>query len=91
MSYKAQAILAQNDQLMMRIAACAATKGVKSPASWAFDRQWKLSARPGWASTFAQAMANNVANPGNAENIITDAMIKEAVEAILAEEAQPPQ
>lgn len=87
MSYKAQAILSQNDQLMMRVAACASTQGIKAPVGWAFDRQWELSAQPGWAQAYASAVAANVQQPGNSETVITDAMILSAVQAIMAEEA----
>lgn len=87
MSYKAQAILANNDQLLMRIAACASTQDIAGPYAWANDRQWKLSAQPGWAQAYATAVANNVQNPGNSEAVITDSMILSAVQAIIAEES----
>lgn len=88
MSYKAQAILSQNDHLMMRVAACASTQGIEAPVSWAYDRQWKLSAQPGWAQAYASAVASNVQQPGNSETVITDSMILSAVQAIMAQEAE---
>lgn len=86
MSYKAQAILANNDHLMMRVAACAATQGIKGPAAWAYDHQWELSAQPGWASAYNTAVANNVTQPGNNESVITDSMILSAVQKIKSDE-----
>jgi acid phosphatase family membrane protein YuiD len=86
-SYKAQAILANNDQLLMRVAACASTQNIPGPYAWSVDHQWQLSAQPGWASAYATAVANNVTQPGNNEGVITDAMILSAVQAIIAEEA----
>lgn len=86
-SYKAQAILANNDQLLMRVAACAANHAVAGPVNWAYEHQWKLSAQSGWAEAYAAAIAASVPQPGNSETVITDSMILSAVESILAEEA----
>jgi hypothetical protein len=86
MSYKTQAILSQNDQLMMRVSACAATQKVPGPVAWAYDHQWQLAAQPGWDAAYNSAVAANVPSPGNNETVITDSMILSAVQAIIAAE-----
>lgn len=84
MSYRTQAILSQNDQLLMRIAACASTQGIPGPVGWVYERQWEFSAQQGWDTAFSAALTSNTANPGNQETIITDAMILTAVKALKA-------
>ena len=89
MSYSTQARLAQDTDLLERVAACAATQNIHPPVSWAYDRQWQLSAQPGWDAAYAYAIAANVEFPGAQGTVITDAMILSGVQAIVNAEATP--
>jgi hypothetical protein len=86
MSYRTQAIMAADDKLMLRIAACAATQGVKDPRRWAGTRNWEFSSEPGWDAAYAYAINAAVADPGNDEGCITDGMILASVALMLSEE-----
>lgn len=82
MSYRTQAILAKDADLLERVAACAATQGIVNPVTWAYENQWKLSAEPGWDTAYSAAVNSMYKHPGNSEDIITDAMILTAVNRI---------
>lgn len=83
MSYRTQALLATDDHLLDRIAACASTQNVNSPRRWAGDRHWEFSAEPGWDASYSYAITAGVPNPGNDEGCITDGMILASVQAML--------
>jgi hypothetical protein len=89
MSYKTQALLAKDDQLLARATACAATEGIFEPAQWAYAHRWQLSAEPGWDAAYSYAVTANVPNPGNDEGCITDGMILTSVQAMVNAEATP--
>jgi hypothetical protein len=89
MSYATQAVMAHDVDLIQRVAACAATQNVNNPEAWSWDRSWKLSATPGWDAAYSYAIAVELEKPGNADNVVTDAMILSAVQPILAAEASP--
>jgi hypothetical protein len=72
MSYKTQALLAKDDQLLARVTACAATEGIPEP---------------GWDAAYAYAITAAIPNPGNDEGCITDGMILASVQAIATAEA----
>jgi hypothetical protein len=84
MSYRTQAILARDPQLIERVSACAATQNVSDPSGWAWSHQWELSAEPGWDAAYAYALDTNVVDPGNSEVVINDSMILAAVQAMLS-------
>lgn len=86
MSYSSQAKLAQDPDLLERIAACTATQGIRQPVGWAYDRQWQLSAQPGWSEAYEYALTISVDSPGKQENVISDTMILSAVQAIIADD-----
>jgi len=88
-SYRTQALLARDPQLMERITACAATQDVTDPASWAWSHQWQFSAEPGWDAAYSYAIDTNVTDPGNSEVVVNDGMILAAVQAMLTEETAP--
>ena len=84
MSYKTQALLAKDENMIARVTACAALEGIFEPYNWTFKRTWQLSAQPGWDAAYAYAITANVDNPGNDEGVITDGMILSAVQSMLA-------
>lgn len=80
MSYRTQAILAQDFHLQQRIQACAATQGILNAPEWAATHMWALSAAPGWDAAYTSALAAGLEEPGNEEAVITDGMILSAVQ-----------
>jgi hypothetical protein len=89
MSYRTQAQMAEDQHLLTRITACAATQGLTDPHTWAWSHRWKLSAEPGWDAAYAYALAALNDNPGNDEGVITDGQILSAVQMILAPAEAP--
>lgn len=83
MSYKTQAMLAQDYNLQRRITACAATQNVANPVEWTASKMWKLSAEPGWAIKYANALAAGNVNPGDDEDVISDQMILSSVQPLV--------
>ena len=100
MSYLTQARMAQDEALIMRIAACAATEGVRpNPVAWADDRRVIFMASPGWSAAYASASALRDGwdgegvqppPPGENEAAITDGMVLSAVQALRADELVSP-
>jgi len=89
MSYTTQAQLSNDSELIIRVAACAATQNIKQPETWAWDRKWELSAQPGWDESYAYAINTGVEHPGSQNTVISDAQILAGVQAIIAAEATP--
>lgn len=83
MSYATQARLAQDNALMTRVSACAATQKMSQPSQWAWDRQWVLATQPGWDEAYSAAITADNADPGGDEAVITDSMILTAVKYII--------
>lgn len=81
MSYFAQSKLVSNGDLMIRIAACAATQGVSNPESWANEHKWLWSVQPGWVAAYIGA--------GEKTSGVTDEMILAAVQKVIADETPP--
>ena len=92
MTYTSIAQMAGDPYLRDRITACAATEDAtkNDPVSWAMNHAWQVVAAPGWATAWDSALAADVENPGADPGVITDAMILTQVQAIIAEEAEPP-
>ena len=88
MSYRTQAVLADDPQLAIRITACAAREGEQEPYRFAIENKWKLSAQPGWDEAYSYALDTGVTDVGNNEGVINDAMILSAVQAIRGTSAQ---
>lgn len=84
MSYKTQAIMARDDDLLLRVSACAAAEGQADPSGWVYQRQWTLSTQPGWDEAYSKAVAAKLPKPGADETVITDSMILAAVQTITA-------
>ena len=90
MSLLAQAKIAQDTNLIQRIAACAAVCGVPDspPTGWALREIWVLAATEGWAQAYADCTSPT---PGACPDSITDQMILAAVQARIAQiEAERP-
>ncbi|MGL3804728.1 hypothetical protein ACSYDW_01385 [Paeniglutamicibacter sp. R2-26] len=82
MSYNTVADMAYDSYLMRRITACAALEGITQPDSWGPARVWVLASQPGWADRYATAVQAKTPNPGADEEVITDAMIRTAVQSL---------
>lgn len=84
MTFKAQAALAHDQDVLLRVAACATAVGIgrhddDHPVAWANNNAWALAASPGWGEAYA-------VDGGDA---ITDDMISDAVQRVRSEK-QPP-
>ncbi|MCS3426735.1 hypothetical protein [Leucobacter aridicollis] len=84
MSFYTQALIAADQDIVLRVTACAARERVQDPHSWTAQRMWEFSAQPGWREKYASALASGVQDPGRDEWVITDADILAAVQSILA-------
>ena len=72
--------MAKDEDLIMRIAACAATEGVSlNPTAWADTHRQRLIASTGWAEAYQSAIADENPAPGEDPSVITDEMILAAV------------
>ncbi|WP_156316527.1 hypothetical protein [Leucobacter japonicus] len=81
MSYLVQWQLANDESILRRVTACAASLGEGNPVQWAASQMWVLSALPEWVQKYATSNTDG----------ITDAMILAAVEALRTAEASPPE
>ena len=79
MSYYTQSVLSADQDVLARVAACAALEKVPSPQKWTWGRAWELSAQPGWDAAYAAALLNGVERPGRDESVISGPMILAAV------------
>ena len=93
MSYSSQAELSRDPDFLSRVAACAAVEVPKpnSPTDWANQNIWWIAAAPGFADSYEYALNTDVERPGNDPAVVTDAQIGAAVQALLAEQATPPE
>lgn len=94
MSFLAQADLAEDPHLLRRAAACAITEGITEyPTTWVARHLWTLAATPGWAALYETARAREGEYPPAAADgdIITDAMIADAVRALIVSHTPPPE
>ena len=92
MTLMAQAKMTEDNGLILRVAAAAATYGIEDPRPWATRSMWALSAQPGWAAVYDAAMKDDeTVDPatwygihGSNPNVITDQMIIDGVAAVMA-------
>lgn len=86
MSYNSIAEMAQSDSLIRRITACAAKENKPNPTIWAREQAWPLAASPGWAEAWDYVKGTMTVNDnhdiGERDDVITDAMILSAVQAV---------
>lgn len=86
MAYSDIADMAINGDLRSRIAACAASEGIKAPhpTAWTDQHQWQLAAAPGWSEAWQYAReVGEIQRLGHDAGVIDDGMILAAVNAIL--------
>lgn len=91
MTYNTIAAMAQNEQLKLRVTACAAEQGSLNPPWWADTHMWQVAATPSWDDQWEYALNvdPNRENIGADEAVITDPDILTSVQTmILAERAQ---
>lgn len=84
MSYNTMGVMAWDQDLKLRITACAAQQGVIAAAEWAQNHMWNVVSSPGWDTAYQYALDTEVPEPGKNENVITDATILATVQPLLA-------
>ena len=89
MAFSDQALLSQDQDFIKRLAACAAvevptTPGGMAPINWAVANVWQIAAAPGFADSYASALAGGVPSPGNDQGVISDDELRAAVQAYIA-------
>lgn len=82
MAYSDIALLAQDNDFIMRTRACVATEGHDDPVAWTSEHQWHMAATPGFGDKYAYAIATNNPRPGWDPAAITDGDILAAVQTI---------
>ena len=83
MSYWDISQMAQNNDLIQRVQACAAQENVEpNPFTWTADNMLRVTAAPGWADAWASAQAADNAAPGRDPAVITDEMILAQVQSL---------
>ena len=87
MAYSDQALLAQDNDFIFRVAACAAVEidlVDQQPTQWAQENIWMIAAAPTFADKYAYALNTGVNRPGNDQSVISDPEILSAVQALEA-------
>lgn len=89
-NYIATVQMAGSQSLRDRITACAAVEGEADPTGWTNNNVWKIITQPGWQDNWQYAVdnANDNVNPdtGRRTDVISDAEILSAVQAVRAEQ-----
>lgn len=92
MSYLTHSVMSYDAYLVERIAACAASLKVPNPRSWASENALFLVSTPGWEEAYNQWTPSGqqemeqgqlALTAGADESLVTDQMIKTAVEELL--------
>jgi hypothetical protein len=82
MGYYEIASMAQDNDLALRVQACAAQEIDGNPYAWQADHMLDLAASPGWDQAWTSALAAGTETPGRDPGVITDGMILSGVQAI---------
>ena len=82
--YLTISIVAADQHMRSRVAACAAQQGVSGAENWAYVHALTWAASPGWAAAWDSAVAGGVAEPGKDPAVIQDLMILSQVQGMLA-------
>lgn len=87
MTYTSIAAMRSSESLLLRIAACASTQNVgQDPVIWTTISMWQFVTQTGWADAWDAAIAtpNPNVNPdtGARTDVITDPMIRSAVQQV---------
>jgi hypothetical protein len=86
MSYWDIAEMALDTDLNMRVQASAAQELplAENPYQWTTDHILNVAAQPGWADSWASAIASGVPNPGRDAGVITDGQILSGVQTVIS-------
>lgn len=82
MAYSDVALLAADNDFIMRTRACVAQEGVADVVAWSTTNQWQMAGAPGFGEKYAYALATDVERPGNDPAVISDSEILAAAQAI---------
>jgi hypothetical protein len=78
--YSDVAMLAADNDFILRTRAAVAQEGELDPVQWSLDHQWQMAGTPGFGDAYAYAVGMNVPRPGNDPSVITDPQILSAVQ-----------
>ena len=92
MSFLAQAKITEDNYIIQRVKACAASQQVPDPHEWTMANIWTLSTQEGWAEAYNRVLeGETIPDPaawagtaGADPNVITDQMILAGVTGILS-------
>lgn len=82
MGYYETALMAADEDLNLRITACASLERIPAPELFVLQRKWEVVGRTDWAEAYSYAVAKQTPNPGRDAAVITDAMILASVQAV---------
>jgi hypothetical protein len=86
MSYLTVIEIVNSGSLMSRIVACAASEDIPDPQTWVDMRKWEFASQPGWSNDWAYAKDTATINQnpdiGARDDVINDAKILTAVQAL---------
>jgi hypothetical protein len=82
MAYSDVALLAADNDFILRTRACVAEEGEADPVAWSNDHQWQMAGTPGFGDAYSSAIINGVPRPGNDPSVISDPQILSAVQAL---------
>lgn len=86
MGYLTQSIIADDQYMRLRVAACAAEQGCAEagidPDAWTLEWRRVWGAAPGWDGAWESAVAGGVADPGRDPAVITDDQIRAQVQTM---------
>lgn len=80
MSYTSIADLFQDQDIRLRLIACATKEEKPNPIAWVDERLLQFAAKPGWGEAYEYALNTGVNRPGRDPGVITDAAILAAVQ-----------
>jgi hypothetical protein len=88
MAYFDISLLAQDQDFLLRVAACYSTETLGDadaifPTEWSAQHLWEIASAPGFGDAYASALAGGVPNPGRDPSVINDTQILAAVQTVL--------
>ena len=90
MAYQTVVSMSGDQDLLYRIAACAAEQDAAYPVAWAQNHIWHVCARTDWQDAWQYAVDTGVQDPGQNAGVINDGMILSAVQARITETRPTP-
>lgn len=82
MAYWDLNMLAQDEDFYARTIACAASEQIPDPAFWAQTHRWEVCGAPGFADSYASALAGDVPDPGKDQAVISDVQLLAQVQLL---------